>query len=91
METEAKRTKSGVRPLVTALLLIVAVLAASVVGSYVLTISQVNNERTQRQEQRAPACSFAKHLIDREAPSLQRGDAALYNATGCPKILKVTG
>lgn len=89
---ETRKQKSSVSALVIAMLAIIIVIAGGVVGSYVLTISQVNSQRNDRLQERVPACVLARQLVQQEPAGPHRAtDAALYNATGCLTVMRVAG
>jgi hypothetical protein len=82
------------RRIVTAVLVSLAfaiLLVVSIAASFLYTTASVNHERIMRETTRAPACQLAYKLIQQEASPQQHTDLALYDATGCPKVLTDTG
>lgn len=82
--------EKGWRGLAIAMVAMIVLVFVGLVGSYLLTITSVNNERAQRQQDRAPACALALHLVNQESGQNKTADMALYNATGCPQIIRAT-
>lgn len=68
---------------------ILAVLLVGLVGVYILAISNYDNARHAHDEDRAPACLLARHYVYQQTAGQPRqAGILLYNATGCPQVLK---
>jgi len=80
-----KRLVYGVAVAVVAFMLLIAI---AIGGSYALTIHSVYVQRTQYLQSRVPACLLAAHVIGQENGRGKTADMAIYNATGCPAIVK---
>ena len=71
-------------------LAVLILIALAIAGSYAVTIGYVNSQHNLHVEQRVPACERARKIIYAQEDVNHARDAgiALYDATGCPQILR---
>jgi hypothetical protein len=70
----------------------IALAALACVVSIVVTVLIENNERAQRNAQRAPACSHLLQVVRSLPLKTYRNDGmVLYDATGCQLVRQQTG